>query len=154
MVLAVLGQLKRQQGKHSARKPPKLDILRICDGAHSQTNNSMQWNVIKCKTMQYDAIQCYTLKYHEISYTTMQDHAISHYSRPICITYTFNHELHTIYIPYIYHIYTIYIPYIYIIHHTLYHTLYTIYHIPYTIYNMPYAICHITCNTMLYNKIP
>ena len=110
----------KQQGKHSARKPPKLDILRICDGAHSQTNNSMQWNVIKCKTMQYDAIQCYTLKYHEIPYTTMQDHAISHYSRPICITYTFYHELHTIYIPYI----------SYTIHYTIHYIQYNIFHIP------------------------
>ena len=46
-----------QQGKHSARKPPKLNILRISDGAHSEANNEMQYNAKLCDTMQYNALQ-------------------------------------------------------------------------------------------------
>ena len=46
-----------KQGKHSARKPPKLNILRISDGAHSEANNEMQYNAKLCDTMQYNALQ-------------------------------------------------------------------------------------------------
>ena len=47
----------QKQGKHSARKPPKLNILRISDGAHSEANNEMQYNAKLCDTMQYNALQ-------------------------------------------------------------------------------------------------
>ena len=51
------GTLDSKQGKHSARKPPKLNILRISDGAHSEANNEMQYNAKLCDTMQYNALQ-------------------------------------------------------------------------------------------------
>ena len=48
---------EKEQGKHSARKPPKLNILRKSDGAQSQTENAMQYKAKPCNTLQYNAIQ-------------------------------------------------------------------------------------------------
>ena len=56
-LLGFLSDALIEQGKHSASKPPKLNIPKISDGAQSQTNNAMQYKPKPCDTMQYNAIQ-------------------------------------------------------------------------------------------------